>query len=279
MLSHLQRHWPEYLIEAGGLGLFMVSAGLFGTLLEFPGSPVQQAIASPFVRRMLMGLAMGLTAVVLIYSPWGKQSGAHFNPTVTMTFVRLGKVDPIDGALYAVAQFLGGTAGVLLVLGVLGARFSSPPVSYVVTLPSLGGAWSAFAAETIITFVLMWVVLWASNAPRLAPFTGWFAGALLLLYITFEAPYSGMSLNPARSFASAAPAGMWSQLWIYFVAPPLGMLAAAQVYLGWKGAQSVSCAKLHHQNDKRCIFCLWQQRKSTAAPAEESIQVRSGVIV
>ena len=73
-LKSVRDHWPEYLMEAFGLGTFMVSACMFGTLLEHPGSPVHQAIASPTARRGLMGLAMGLTAIGIIYSPWGQRS-------------------------------------------------------------------------------------------------------------------------------------------------------------------------------------------------------------
>ncbi len=69
MLNALKQHWPEYLIEAAGLGFFMLSACAFGTLLEYPGSPVRQAINDPFARRILMGAAMGLTAVAIVYSP------------------------------------------------------------------------------------------------------------------------------------------------------------------------------------------------------------------
>ena len=76
-----------------------------------------------------------------------------------------------------------------------------------------------------------------------------------MAYITFEAPFSGMSLNPARTLGSALPAMTWTALWLYFTAPPLGMLAAAEVYVGLRGARAVHCAKLHHQNSKRCIFC------------------------
>lgn len=267
-------------MEAAGLGLFMISAGLFGTLLEYPGSPIHQAIADPFLRRALMGLAMGLTAICLIYSPWGKQSGAHFNPAVTMTFARLGKVNPIDAVFYVLAQFVGGVLGVLLIAALLGSRFTSPPVAYVATLPGTFGIAAAFAAEVGITFVLMSVVLLVSNMPRLARFTGLFAGSLVMMYITFEAPISGMSMNPARSFASAAPAGLWSDLWIYFLAPPMGMLAAAQVHLLLKGRSSVSCAKLHHQNHKRCIFCEWQHGpESAVAPRRTALKAASGVIV
>jgi aquaporin Z len=123
MIESLRRHWPEYLMEAAGLAVFMVSAGLFGTLLGYPGSPVHQAIEEPLLRRALMGLAMGLTAIAIIYSPWGQQSGAHINPAVTLTFLRLGKVAPWDAVFYIIAQFAGGLYGVLLVGGILGEVF------------------------------------------------------------------------------------------------------------------------------------------------------------
>src|SRR2546428_9952053 len=110
----MRAHWPEYGIEAAGLGLFMVSACVFGTLFEHPASPVVSALPDPLTRRALMGVAMGLTAVLLIYSPWGRRSGAHFNPATTLTFWRLGKVETRDAVGYAIAQALGALAGVLL---------------------------------------------------------------------------------------------------------------------------------------------------------------------
>jgi aquaporin Z len=101
----------------------------------------------------------------------------------------------------------------------------------------------------------MSVVLTVSNTERLGRFTGLFAAALVAANITFTAPLSGMSMNPARSFASAVPAASWEALWIYFTAPPIGMLLAAHAYLLARGRRAVRCAKLHHQNAKRCIFC------------------------
>jgi aquaporin Z len=92
----MRKHWPEYLMEAWGLGTFMVSAGLVTTLLEYPHSPIEQAIGSPDLRRVLIGLAMGFTAIAIIYSPWGKRCGAHLNPAVTLTFLRLGKIKALD---------------------------------------------------------------------------------------------------------------------------------------------------------------------------------------
>jgi len=62
----LKHHWPEYFIEAACLGLFMISAFTFTTILEHPASPIHQALANPPLRRLLMGLAMGGTAVAII---------------------------------------------------------------------------------------------------------------------------------------------------------------------------------------------------------------------
>lgn len=255
MVNALKQHWPEYLMEAAELGAFMVSACAFGALLEHPASPVHQAIADGNLRRVLMGLAMGLTAVGIIYSPWGKQSGAHFNPSVTLTFWRLGKVKGADAFFYTLAQFSGGVLGVVLMAALLPGALSDPAVNYVATLPGNFGVGVALFAEFIISFLLMSVVLRVSNTARLARYTGLFAGALAATYISLEAPISGMSMNPARTFGSAFGAQLWTALWLYFTAPPLGMLAAAQVYLWQKGKQQVACAKLHHQNDKRCIHC------------------------
>ena len=110
-----------------------------------------------------------------------------------------------------------------------------------------------FLAELLISFGLMLGVLITSNTRRAARFTGLFAGALMAIYVVVEAPYSGMSMNPARTLASAVPAQIWTGLWLYFAAPLLGMVLAGEVYLLSFGR--VYCAKLHHDNDKRCIFC------------------------
>jgi len=112
----------------------------------------------------------------------------------------------------------------------------------------------AFVAELLISLGFMTAVLLMSNVARLAPLTGLAAGALPATYITVETPLSGMSMNPARSLASAVPAAFWMALWVYFTAPVLGMLLAAEGYLHVKGAGAVACAKLDHRDGYRCIF-------------------------
>lgn len=254
MMNSIRHHWPEYLIEAAGLGIFMVSACIFTLILEHPASPIRQSIGDPFLRRMLIGVAMGLTAISIIYSPWGKQSGAHINPSVTLTFFRLGKVKSWDAFLHncTIRWRAGGCA--FLCSG--NWKCNRRPFRQLCRYSSgMGGVGVAFLGELVISFVLMSVILIVSNTSSISRLTGLFAGILVATYITLEAPLSGMSMNPARTFGSALPAKLWTNVWICFIAPPLGMHLASEVYLLVRGAGSVLCAKLRHQNDKRCIHC------------------------
>jgi aquaporin Z len=120
-------------------------------------------------------------------------------------------------------------------------------------VPGSAGPLAAFGAEIAISFVLMLVVLTVSNS-RAAALTGLCSGLLVATYITLEAPLSGMSMNPARTVGSALPAGVWTAIWVYFLAPVLAMLSAGQLFRHFRGAHRIFCAKYHHHNDKRCIF-------------------------
>jgi aquaporin Z len=241
-------------MEALGLGIFMISACSFGVLLNHPASPVAQAIGNEALRRVLTGIAMGSTAIGIIFSPFGKRSGAHINPAVTLTYYRLGKIGTWDAAFYTLFQFIGAVGGVLVAFLVLGNLVAHQSVNYVATIPGPGGRLPAFGAEVLISFVLMAVILTVSNSKQLSHWTGLFAGALVAIYITVESPISGMSMNPARTFGSASIGQLWTALWIYFTAPPLGMLVAAEAYKRLKPDRVVACAKLHHHNSSRCIF-------------------------
>ena len=247
------RHLPEYLIEAGALGCFMVSACVFGTLLGHPASPVVAAVGDPIALRAIMGVAMALTLIAIAYSPWGRRSGAQMNPAFTLTFHRLGRSARADAVGYVIAQFAGGALGVVIAAALLGEPLGAPGVKYVVTQPGMQGIAIAFAAEAVISAILMTMVLHVSSSERWKRFTGVFAGALVAVYITLEAPLSGMSMNPARTVASALAARDWMAVWIYFAAPMTGMLLAAEVFVRMRGRASAPCGKLMHAEP--CLFC------------------------
>jgi aquaporin Z len=144
---------------------------------------------------------------------------------------------------------------------VVSSSLSHPAVNYVATVPGPSGPWVAFTAEVAISFLLVMVVLILTNKVKVARFTGVVAGICVATFITFESPLSGMSMNPARTLASAFLPHLWQSLWIYFTAPPLGMLLAAEVHVLLKAR--VACAKYHHQNNFRCIFCEYQSARAT----------------
>jgi aquaporin Z len=250
----LRHHWPEYLMEAGEAGIYLFSVCAVATLLWHPNSPIQAYLQSNTVRRMLMGLAVGATITAIVVSPWGKQSGAHVNPAVTLAFYRLNKMAVSDALFYASAQLLGSVTGVALASLLLQGAPSQAAVRYGATVPGTYGDGVAFVAELAVSFTLMSAILFASNHRILAPYTHYIGAAMIGVYIAFESPLSGTSANPARTFGPAVYANYWNTLWIYFSAPPIGMLAATEVFLIVRQGKTSYCAKLHHHNDKRCIF-------------------------
>jgi aquaporin Z len=253
-------------MEAAELGAFMFVASVVTAVVEYPAWPVRQLIDSDLARRTVIGVAMGLTAVAIIYSPLGRRSGAHFNPAVTLTFFRLGKVKPWDALFYVVAQLVGGIGGVVLAAAIVPRALSSPAVHHITTVPGSAGVWAAFGAELAMSFLLMLTVLVVTSTARIAHLTGVVAGLLVALFIIVEAPLSGMSINPARTIGSAVPAGDYHSLWVYLAAPTLGMLLAAEVYLHGLGRRTVRSAKLHHDHRTRCIFHC-ERHESRPAPA------------
>ena len=254
MAARLRLHWPEYLMEAGEMSLYLFFTCCFATLLQHPASPIGHFVANRIARRALMGLAVGATVISIIMSPWGRQSGGHFNPAMTFAFYRLRKVARLDALFYGVAQFSGATSGVAVATLLLRGTPGDGTVRYAVTAPGVYGSGVAFAAELIISFILMITVLLVTNRERLARYTPYFVGSLYAVNITFETPLSGMSMNPARTFGPAAYGGYWHALWIYFVAPTIGMLVAVELFLRVRHGAAPYCAKMYHDHNKRCIF-------------------------
>src|SRR5437764_12165137 len=175
--SRTAYHWPEYLIEAGALSTFMLSACTFSAVLEHPASPLHQAIASAVVRRCLMGVLMGATAIAIIYSRWGKRSGAQMNPSVTLSFLSLGRISRRDALFYVGAQFVGGALGVGIASTLLGKWISHQSVNYAVPKPEGAGIAIAFMAEFVISFVLFLLGRPCNAPPKVLPFSGLLLGS------------------------------------------------------------------------------------------------------
>lgn len=223
-------------MEAAGIAGFVFLAGGLTILIDHPSMPVMRTWLwhYPFLRRLLLGICMGLYVAWTI-KLFGKLSGTHVNPSVTWAFLRLGNITSIDALNYIIAQFIGAAAGFFLLKWLAGDFFSYPSIDYGVSKPQPPHSWiSAFVAEFIISFVLMLVILMMSGSRRWEKYIATATGILLTIYITFELPFSGMSMNPARSFAAALGANQWNGLWIYFLSPVMATLLAAEVFILWK---------------------------------------------
>ncbi|MCY7348647.1 MAG: aquaporin [Pyrinomonadaceae bacterium] len=234
MLETFARHWREYLMEALGLAGFVLGAGSLAVFLEHPDFPAMRSsfggAENAIWRRVPLGLIMGAYIAVVIYL-FGEKSGAHINPATTWAFFRLKKINFADSVFYTLAQFAGAIAAALVLKFALGGWFAHPLIDFGITKPMPPhDSVSAFVAEFIISFVLMFVVLIFISSKRLEKYAAVVTGVLIALYLIFELPFSGMSLNPARSFAAAFAANEWEHLWIYFVAPPAAMLLAAEIF-------------------------------------------------
>ena len=230
MFAFIARHWRHYLAEAAGLAFFMLGASVITTQLRFKDAWLHGIITDPLAQLATLGLLMSFVVAAIVYTPWGNKSGAHINPAVTIAMWRLGKIDAHDALFYIFSQFAGAVAAVQVAGLILGRGYGKDGTNYVVTQPGAAGAMAAFVAEWIISFVLMMVLMWALNSKKRESYAGLMIAVLIGFYLVVEEPYSGMSLNPARSFASAFAAREWQDLWIYFVAPISAMLAAAEIF-------------------------------------------------
>ena len=202
--------------------MFVIIVGV--SFLEHPSSPTRVAIESAGLRRLMMGTGMGCLVALLTYSSLGKISGAHLNPAISLAMAHLGELRWIDALAYIIAQFLGATSGAFAAAWICHPFAAHQAVNYAVTRPPAHGIGLAFALELLMTASLMALMMLCSASATWSRATGALAGLMIVLYVWAEAPLSGMSINPARSFASACMAGHWQDLWIYVVAPPLGAL-------------------------------------------------------
>jgi aquaporin Z len=225
--------FSKYCDEALGLGIFMFSAGFFDMLIEYPGLPFRAHLPSALLRRFLIGLTMGLTALYIFTSKFGKASGAYINPSVTIVRYWLRDISLRDSIFYTIFQLVGGTAGLYLVYLLFPQKISAPAINYIVTVPGKSGITMAFISEMVISFLLIIVVLFTEKG-KFSKYTAYFVAAMITLFITFEAPYSGMSMNPARTFSSAIVAGQWRAFWLYCLAPTLGMLLGCLVFTNYQ---------------------------------------------
>ncbi len=244
-------HWAAYGAELLGTAL-LIFLGVGAVIADFaPGSPVAGLLPDPLVRRLVTGLLFGGTGALIALSPLGRISGAHLDPVLSLGFWLAGSLGAGDLALYAAAQVAGGVGGALLLPPVWGS--AGRAVAFGMTLPSpAGGPWAAVAGEVLVTFALVGGILWFVGHPRLRRFTPALIPPLVAVLVAAEAPWSGTSMNPARSLGPALVSHQLQIMWIYVLGPVVGAVAAA--LLATRPGR-VHVAKLaHHGHDPAARF-------------------------
>lgn len=227
------RHWPSYLAEAGGVTLFMIASCCTAVLFHHPDSPIRQVLGeSKLLRRAVQALVIGVVLIVIIFNPWSKRSGAHINPAVTLAFRFLSKISAANAFWYITFQCAAAVLSGFVLYQFLKPWYAHPDVNYNLNTPKPeNGGWSvALLAEFIISALLMLTTLVALHTEKLRKISGWFNIILIMFYVVFESPFSGMSTNPARSLGTAAAARNFDVYWIYAVAPISAMLLTTMLF-------------------------------------------------
>jgi aquaporin Z len=238
-------HPSLYLAEFTGTAL-LVFLGVSVVILMFGhGSLMFDLIPEDGVRRFLTGALFGLIGALIAVSPIGRISGAHINPAVSLAFWLEGKLAWHDTALYILSQFAGSAVGAmpLVVWGQLGRS-----IDFGITTPGPGiPIWMALLGETGATFLLILTIFTTAAHPRTRRFTPLAMPMVLSVLVWLEAPISGTSVNPARSFGPAWVAGAFADQWIYLVGPSLGaILYVAVIHFDLFGLPRVVVARLFH---------------------------------
>ena len=247
-------------MEATELCALMLAICLFATFLYSSASPMAEAALPHLARPFLMGAGVALTTYLIIRSPFGRRTGAHFNPAITLAYFFLGRVHRWDALFYVAFQFAGSLLGVFFAHQLLGDSLATVPVCYAITTPGTYGSAAALIAEFVLSALLLGIVLFSTNHKTLVKFSPVFVSLITIFYYGLCSSLSGFSVNPARSFASAFFAQVWLGIWIYFAAPGLGMLAAAFVYARFQGRDRIYCAKVFHDTESNCPFyCRFEQ--------------------
>jgi aquaporin Z len=247
-------HWPEYGAELLGTA-FLLFAGVSAVVFDFgTGSPLAHVLPDKSARLLITGLLFAGSGSLVAISPLGKLSGAHINPAVSLAFWVQGKMHRLDLGGYILGQFLGAIIGTLLVALVWGGRAAS--VMNGATLPGAGyPLWAVFLAEVCLTFLLVLSIFLFVSSHRLMRWTPLMVWILVAMMVWLEAPISGTSLNPARSFGPALISWVWHDHWLYWLAPPLGALLAVGAFrLLTAGGRDVLTGKLFHVTHYRSVF-------------------------
>lgn len=251
-----EQNFPWRLFGAELIGTaVLVAVGLSIVIVDFGhGSPASQLLPNAAARRALTGFLFGATGGLIAVSPLGRESGAHINPAVTVAFWLMGRLRLPHALGYVLCQLAGALLGAAPLLAWGGTGSS---IAYGATVPGAGyGPIEALLGETATTFALIFGLFLFLRHRRLRAFTPAIFAPLYAIMVWLEAPISGTSTNPARSFGPAVISGLWHGWWIYWLGPLLGTLLAVAAYRWAKWERyAIEVAKIYHfEHDRYGVF-------------------------
>ena len=172
------------------------------------------------VSHLGVSLAFGVAVAAMVFA-FGRLSGAHINPAVTLAFWFSGRFPRPHLMPYIISQLLGAFCASILL------HFMAP------SHPDLGstyptvGMTASVILEVLLTFILMWVILWVSTGSKeIGKWAPIAIGGTVFLEAYLAGPLTGASMNPARSFGPALASGQLAHLWMYLLAPVMGAMVA-----------------------------------------------------
>ena len=238
-------HWVDWGCELLGTAL-LLGGGLSAICLTMhPGGFVREHVPSLTLRLLITGTLFGGTGSLNALAPWGRRSGAHLNPVVTLAFFLRGRVHPADVAGYVAGQLAGALLGALAVLALWGPVARA--VDLGVTQPGDGASpLAATAIEAGMTALLVLVILVLTSDTRTARWTPLANVALIALLVATLAPETGTSLNPVRSAGPALVLPELRHLGVYVAGPLLGSLLASAAFALVLRERTTMTAKLFH---------------------------------
>jgi aquaporin Z len=246
--------WKPFGAELIGTAL-LVGVGLSVVIFDLgQGSPLAWLLPEEGARRFITGFFFGSTGALITLSPLGKESGAHINPAVTLSFWLMGRMESRHAVGYVASQLAGAFIGAvpLLAWGAMGRS-----VTYGATVPGVAyGTTLALLGEVVTTFALVFGLFFFLRHRSLRAYTPALFPPLYAIMVWLEAPVSGTSTNPARSFGPAVISGQWSGWWVYALGPLLGALLGVAVYRLTPLSQlEIEVAKIFHfEHDPHGIF-------------------------
>ena len=221
----------KYIAEfIGTLVLVVIGCGsavAANTLLGNLGIEIPLAYST-----LLIAFAFGISIIAMATSI-GNISGCHINPAVSIAMLVAGKMTGKDFVGYIIAQFLGAIAGSALLMAFFGGTQNGLGQNGFGDASALGvGMGVAFLVEVVLTYIFVTAILGVTSKAENSPIAGIVIGMTLVGVHILGIPFTGTSVNPARSFGPALFVGgdALSQVWVFIVAPLVGGVLAALIY-------------------------------------------------